>query len=107
MHHDTQHNKPVSLENEFAVLQAVISVCNKALRQLPSSNDEDKELLQGTDLSVNARAALQMRIAERTILEDQVRLIAKYWDTVFLTGTIDGLSIDTLARAAQGVKTPM
>jgi hypothetical protein len=68
------------------------------LSNMPSTNEEDQAIIELPETTYAARSSLQVRIAERTILQDQLKVATKYWDTLLLTGLMQGgVPVDPMA----------
>jgi hypothetical protein len=93
-----QYNKPADLAHELDACKALLRICENMLSLIPSSNQDDTDLLQQPSTSHNVRAALQIRIGERSILQEQVKTSVKYWDSLLLTGMMEGgVAVDPMA----------
>jgi len=68
--------KPLSLNNEFAVLKHLAEACEEALKDFDTSLEEDNRLLNDTEnaLSFNIRNAILMRRGEKEVLRHWIGL---------------------------------
>ncbi|CAD8063827.1 unnamed protein product [Paramecium primaurelia] len=61
--------QPLSLQNEFDMWEMIGRICNNALQQYITTFEQDKEILQICELSINERNCLILRMGEKEILK--------------------------------------
>jgi len=66
--------KPISIENEIAVLCHLRSACQTALEDFPTTLEDDNNLLNNDQLSFNTRNAILMRRGEKEVLHHWITL---------------------------------
>jgi histone-lysine N-methyltransferase SETD3 len=59
---------PISRANEIAVLNALLSACQRRMREFATSIEQDEELLEQGALSRNVRNAVKVRHGEKVVL---------------------------------------
>eukprot|EP00899_Mesostigma_viride_P004634 jgi/Mesvir1/14171/Mv09634-RA.1 len=80
-----EQGKPVSLENELAVMRAILATCKSTLAQFPTTREQDTAaLLAEGGLPRNHAFAIIYRMGEKRVLEEAMERIAAAWHAILM-----------------------
>jgi len=80
--------KPISLLNELRAYRGAIAALTNLFNSYTTTVDEDTQLLESGTLSANRRAAVLVRRAEKTTIQNIVLVLAKMWENILIDGAL-------------------